>query len=491
MLLNFTPKHADKAYISNRLWLPKSRVRAGPVKKALEFTVYSETQKAQVLLRMWEESSKHIICPREFLPASEYEKYDFPFVDLRPSFQHVDFEDHVVPRDEEQQRAWEALAKNDNGILNLGCGKGKTILAFKKIAQRGVPALVVVPDSGIMEQWVQGVQGDPATGRKKAISFEGELGMIRGPVFNWARPLTIALITTLWKRIEDGTAPEELFRYFGQVIWDEVHIVGAPKLSLTAGPFYGDRIGLTATHEREDGLDPIYKFHIGEPFYSDLTQQLIPNIYFQQTPAVIDYAKAVVNGASNISLLRGLIGKSKIGNVFRYQHIKTALEQGRKILCLSHSKNQLKLFHKLFPGSGLIVQETKNRMDVLRNSRVCFAIARLGSQGVDDQALDTLMALTPFKAKNGVQQSMGRIQREASGKHDPVFVVFEDWLAPPIKNICRAMRTELRKSKYAFTVVKPNNVLLELPAEVDEIYERTAAELWGSAPADDGLDDEQ
>ena len=38
--------------------------------------------------------------------------------------------------------------------------------------------------------------------------------------------------------------------------------------SLTAAPFYGDRIGLTATVKEKMALDPIYRYHIGEPFYS-------------------------------------------------------------------------------------------------------------------------------------------------------------------------------------------------------------------------------
>lgn len=488
MMLSFVPKEADKAYVSNHLWLPKSKIRSEPVKRALEFTVWSESQQAQVLLRLWEESTSHIICPREFLQANEYSKYHFPFVDLRPEFQRVEFEDLVVPRNEEQVKAWDALSKNENGILNLACGKGKTRLAFKKIAQKGVPTLVILPDSGILQQWEQAIHGDVEKGITKAIAFDGELGLVRGPVFNWARPLTLALVTTLWKRIEDGNIPEEFFRYFGLIVYDEVHLIGAPKFSLTASPFYGDRLGLTATDEREDGLDPIYKFHIGEAFYKDLTQQLIPDIYFQQTPAVIPYHEAYLDSTrtTNISVLRSILGQHKAANIFRYWHIKAALERGRKILALSHSKNQLKLFHRIFPESGLIIQETKNRMDVLRNSRVCFAISKLGSQGVDDEALDTLMWLTPLRSKAAVQQSMGRIQRIYSGKNKPVMVVFEDWLAPPIKKLCSAVKTEFRKQGFQFKTEKPNNLPTVFPPEVDEIYERAVAELRGE---DEGAED--
>lgn len=477
MDLTFVPKESDKAYVSNSLWLPKSGVRVGPVQRALEFIVYNESSKEQVQLRLWDESTGHIICPREFLPASEYGKFAFPFIDLRPEFQHVEFEDLVTPRDEEQQRAWEALRQNDNGLLNLACGKGKTKLSLKKIAQRRTPTLVIVPDTGILDQWVESIFGNEAKGMRPGLKFDGELGLIQGAVFKWASPVTLALVTTLYKRIEDGKVPEEMFRYFGQVIYDEVHRIGAPKFSMTAKPFYGDRIGLTATAEREDGLDPIYRYHIGDPFYSDLTQAIVPDIYFQQTPAKPRWDDCLVNGAVNISLLRGMLGGDLTANTFRYWHIRAALEAGRKVIALSHSKKQLYLMHAMFPGSGLIVQGVKDRMNVLRNSQVCFAIAKLGSEGIDDDALDTLFWLTPFRSKNALQQSIGRVQRPREGKKKPVVVIFEDWLAPPVKNLCKAVKAELKKWSYPFTTMKPNNLPPQLPPEVQAIYDAKLREL--------------
>jgi len=478
MNLHFVQKEPDKAYLSNSLWLPKSGVREGPVQRALEFTIYSEAEQANILLRLWDQSSTHIICPREFLPSAQYANYEFPFVDLRPSFQKVEFEDLVVPRDEEQVRAWEALKQHDNGILNLACGKGKTKLSLKKIAQRGVPTLVVVPDTGILSQWIESIYGDEEKGLKPGLKFEGELGLVQGAVCKWAHPITLALVTTLYRRIEEGALPEEFFRYFGLVIYDEVHRIGAPKFSLTAKPFYGDRIGLTATAVREDGLDPIYRYHIGDPFYSDLSQQVIPDIYFQQTPAQIPFEMArTAAGTINISILRSILANDLTANTFRYWHIKTALDAGRKIIALSHSKKQLKLLHALFPGSGLIVSETKNRMDVLRDNQLVFAIAKLGNEGIDDSRLDTLFQLTPYKSKNALQQSFGRIQRPHPGKKKPVVVIFEDWLAPPLKKLCQSLKHELKTWNYPFNTVKPNDAPKQLPPEVLEAYRTTMQEL--------------
>jgi hypothetical protein len=141
VILDFAVKDPDKAYISNHLWLPKSQIREGPVKRALEFFV--NTKDGQEVLRLWGDSKNHIVCPREFIQPSQYPNYKFPFVDLRSSFEKVEFKDLVVPRNAEQEKAWAALAANNNGILNLGCGHGKTKISLKKIAQHKVPTLVI------------------------------------------------------------------------------------------------------------------------------------------------------------------------------------------------------------------------------------------------------------------------------------------------------------------------------------------------------------
>jgi len=482
MNLIFVPKEPDKAYLADRLWLPKSGIRTEPVKRALEFLVNGKDldgTAAQVKMSMWDETRYHLVCPREFLPASHYPRYKFPFIDLRPEFLKVQFGDHVVPRNEEQEKAWHSLALNDNGILNLGCGKGKTKLALKKIAQKGTPTLVIVPDGGILEQWKESIFGNKVKGLSKGLSFDGELGLIQGPQFNWAKPITLALVTTLWMRIQDGAIPEEMFRYFGLVVYDEVHQIGAPKFSLTASPFYGDRIGLTATVKREDGLDPIYRYHLGEPFYSDLSQELVPRIYIQQTPVVLDVEAAKVGGTTNISLLRTALGRSLVGNIYRYYSIKAALDAGRKVLCLSHSKDQLKLFNALFPGSALIVGETDRveRMDILRNSQICFAIAKLGSTGVDDDQLDTLFWLTPYRSKISLQQSMGRIQRIRPGKKEPVMVVFDDYLVPPLRRLTGSIKGSLKEWHYKFEVLKPLQVPTTLPPELQAAYDVAFSEL--------------
>jgi hypothetical protein len=475
MKLDFVQKDGNKAYVSNHLYLPKAMVRSGPIKSALEFDVTVDGKQSS--LQLWEESSKHLICPREFLNSNDYPNYNFPFVDLTPEFPTVEFEDCVIPRDEEQERATRSLYKNDNGLFVLACGKGKTKLAQKKIAQKKTPTLVIVPDGGIMSQWVESIDG--AEGKPPGLKFDGRMGMIQGPTFDWQRPLTLALVTTLALRIKEGRVPEEMYRHFGLILYDEVHRIGAPFFSTTAWPFFGDRIGLTATWQREDGLDPVYRYHIGEPFYSDLVQELIPTITFEQTPATFDYADCQVGNVINISLLRSKLGMDWSATAYRYWRIKQALDAGRKILCLSHSKAQLKILHAVFPDSGLILGATPKdeRMSILRSHQLTFAISKLGSEGVDDDALESLFWLTPFKSKISLQQSMGRVQRARVGKKHPEVVFFQDSFIHPLRGLCTKLKTTLKEWRFQFLQSNPQQFPTWLPEEVRENYVRARADV--------------
>lgn len=202
-MFTFIPKETETAYVSNHLWLPKAKIRESQVKRALEF--YVDGREGQELLRLWSESTHHVLCPREFLPSSQYPNYKFPFVDLRPEFQHVEFVDMVVPRPD-QLDAWAAFEKNDNGILNLGCGKGKTKLAVKKIAQKKVPTLVIVPDGGILTQWIEAINGCITS--PQGLGMPRGMGLVQGPEFDWeGRDVVIALISTLSLKIRDGKIP--------------------------------------------------------------------------------------------------------------------------------------------------------------------------------------------------------------------------------------------------------------------------------------------
>jgi len=444
MTLKIVNRDEDKAYVYDMLWLPKKLVPVKAIKEGLQY--WDVKAQKQILRKLWEETEHHIICPREYIKPEQYSAYDFPFVDITPKdFPKAGFSVIHEPRDEDQRQALEALGKSSGGILNLACGKGKTYLALKHASLVGCPLLVIVHNSFLLNQWV----GDAIT--KHVVLPKGEkVGIIQEDQFDWKRPITVAMIQTLSSRFKEGKIPPEFREHFGMVVYDEVHHLAAPVFVTTAPLITGLRYGLTATEKRTDGFDFIYKYHIGDVFYSDLKQDLIPRIYFQLTPTYVDVTKPEVkdvNGELNIGKLRGFVGDLKDSNEFRAKCIREALDEGRKILCVSHSKNQLRNLHEMFPGSGLIIQETptEERSKIVRNSRISFAISSLGFEGLDDDTIDTVFVLLPFKAPNDLQQVMGRCQRPKDEKKTPVVVIFDDVRIKPFHYMCHTMKKLLKE----------------------------------------------
>jgi superfamily II DNA or RNA helicase len=445
--LQLIKREPDKAYVDDMLWLPKTLINPGGIKTALEF--WELDKDPPVLRRLWDETRDHLICPREFLKPENYPQFSFPFVDLTPkSFPRTGVRIKNPPRNEDQVKADAAFAKASAGVLNLACGKGKTYLALKKIADLGCPALIVVHNSFLMNQWV-----NDAIPTHLELPQGEKVGIIQGEVVDWKHPITVAMIQTLASREADGKLPAEMREWFGVVVYDEVHHLSAPVFATTAPIVLGQRYGLTATHQRVDGLDFIFKFHLGDVFYVDLVQKLIPRVYFQKTPVSFELDIPKVRdrkGELSIGKLRSYIGNLEESNRFRASCLKEALKEGRKIIAVSHSKNQLCNLHKMFPDSGLIVQETpqEERHRIVKRSKVTFAIASLGAEGLDDDQLDTVFILLPFGSRgtrpNDLQQVIGRVQRELPGRKAPVVVIFDDEHIRPLRAMCHTMRNQLR-----------------------------------------------
>lgn len=451
--LQLVPRAPGTAYVSNNLWLPRSGIREQAVKGALQF--FAVQGKNMVLEKMWEETEHHIICPREFVTPADYPSYKFPFVDLTPKQWPVSgLQTSIQFRDERQRQAYEAMCQHQNGILNLAPGRGKTVLALAHAVTTGCPALVVVHNTYLMEQWQERIA------QFLTLPAGARVGIIQESTFDWKQPIAVAMIHTLANLARKGTLPPEFFTHFGIVYYDEVHHLAAPFFVTTAPLFLGQRYGLTATDKRTDGLEFVYNYHLGGTFYRDLLADLTPRVYFQQTPTYIDLKDKHVHdvtGQVNISKLRSALGEHVEGNKFRAQCIQEALNEGRKALAVGHSKKQLQALHQVFPDSALIIAETpqNERTRLVQNSRLTFAISKLGVEGLDDEKIDVLFFLTPFSNENELIQALGRIQRAHTGKKQPVVVIFEDTLIAPFRYLCLTLKKHLKNLKYQFETLTP------------------------------------
>lgn len=336
----------DLGYLDTLLWVPKKFINVEGTKRALTYEFFD--RESVNILTLYRETEHHLLLPREFWRPEEYA---FPVIDCRPKrYTQVDIRskvrlDHryengqLVPNGEVvQQEAMNALLSSRGGVLQLACGKGKTVVALDFAARRRVPLLIILDTTELMRQWSEEIA--------EHLEVPDGVGLIQGEVFDWKKPIVIATYHTLANKAH--LLSEEVRRWFGTIVWDEAHHIAAPKFSRTADLFYGLRLGLTATVDRDDGYHVIYNFHLGKVIYKNLMQELKPKLYFVWTGMGLDATNPLVqaaardrNGELHIGKIASYLGSWPQRIDFVLNQVRQAVVNDRKVLVLSKSVDAL------------------------------------------------------------------------------------------------------------------------------------------------------
>jgi len=447
MIYTLPIRDPDIGYRDTWLWLPKKRISVEVIKNSL--TVPVRVKDDVVFMTLWRDAPHHLGVPREKI---RIEDLPYPVVDLTPSsYEPVRFHskvtlDHVQPDKDEQQRAFDAMVVADSGILNLACGKGKTVIALHHIAHRGVPALIINDKTHILQQWIQEIN--------RFLVVPGELGWIQGhpSKWNWRCPIALASLKTL--AMYADLVPPEMTSWFGTIVWDEIHHLSADEFSKTADMFYGARFGATATVERDDGGELLYLWHVGKVVHKNLNQDVIPTVTFLKSTTTPDFADPATyractdrTGEIHIHRLASHVGMRPEEIAFAREIIDEGLKRDRDILAITMSKDHAQLLHELYPDSGVLHQDVppKKRLSILKNSRLTFATITMAQEALNKQKLDALIILTEFSSKNILQQSMGRIQRFLAGKKKTKVIVIWHVNVTPMRNMGYKLMNHFRK----------------------------------------------
>ena len=439
-----------KAYITNWLYLPKDKVVLSAIRAALTIRPATGLVTPGNVIVAYKELADHIRVPRAFV-TSEWMTYNnVPCQDLRPSedsYDYVDFKSTVVPRDFEQEAAMKALfVAPEGGILEMGCGRGKSVQALHTISQLKKPALIIVNNTTHIDQWIAESQ--------KCLGVTPTV--VQGAKHDWSN-LTIAMLHTLAGREWDVN---DLNR-FGSVWFDEAHHLSAPTFNVVCPLFVGKRFGLTATKHREDGTESLYLYHLGPVLYTDMRTDLVPEVFFIKTGERFNANEVVEvrssDGVLNIPKIRSALALRDSRNALILSEIKKAREQERRILVLGHVVSHLQALQQACPDSGLCTGAVppKTRHKILKEYQVIFSTTNLAAEGLNAPWLDTLFLITPFKARGLFQQAVGRILRKCDNKKDPVVVVFQDEFKP-LQAMLAPLKKYLKERNIDFHIIFPD-----------------------------------
>ena len=96
--------------------------------------------------------------------------------------------------------------------------------------------------------------------------------------------------------------------------------------------------------------------------------------------------------------------------------------------------------------AGLMIAriDADERDRMLKTKQVVFAISKYGREGLDHEALDTVISCEPMSSRNTLQQLMGRVLRKKAGKQVPYVIFLEDNIGLLI-GMCKKLRAHLRE----------------------------------------------
>lgn len=424
-------------------------------------SVGGKAEKVDPVYKLWTETEDMVSVPRHYVEQRRRAARLFlhpitEHVPWRPSSPRVRPLHHSIKlRNLTQRRASEALRKDDNDkIISLACGKGKTVVSLHAASEgKRFPLLIVVHTNQLADQWRENYDddGNLVGGIKKFYGLQDdEIGHIQGKRCDWrGKKVAIAMLHTLVLKEFDF----DFYRYWRCVIFDEVHRLGAYFFQKAASMFPGERWGLSATVEREDLMDRVFRIHLGDVVYEDLEQELKPEIFFIDTGITADMTRFTMrSGRTNLSKLQTHLSEHDGRNELIRAWLRKAYARKRTIITLGERLSQLHEMAETFQDEGVdaavFVGSTKKaqRREALRR-RMIFATQHIAREGLDKVSLDTLFILIPFGGKGRLQQSLGRMLRPKEGKLPPIALIFEDRIGI-VGALGRKMRRFIRAMGY-------------------------------------------
>ena len=352
-------------------------------------------------LKGYEESSEFLTLPRglkeKLFEYLNYNLVKYKIIDNRV-FEKIETKRILFTLRAEQEDAIKEILKYDSSICVAPPGFGKTLIGAKIFEQRAVKTLIIVNKNMLLDQWISRFV-DYFGYKKSDIGFLGKSqNRLNGNI-------DIATMQSL------NNIPE-LVENYTQVIVDECHHIPALTFEQIVKNFKGKYIlGLSATPNRKDELDPILYQQLGNISYKYKKPKTHTNrllvIKTEFTSSADNYATIINELVSNEDRNR--------------QIVKTIKENiDRKILLLSDRIEHLNLLENILKEENIdfvSVHGSQNKKEQVENmqkvktSSLILATSSFFGEGIDFPHLNTIIFATPISFYGRLIQYLGRIGR--------------------------------------------------------------------------------
>lgn len=412
-----------------------------------------------------------LIVPRGYkLPFS----CEVKITDLRVE-NPVTYPEFVLELREEQRKAFKAYMKNpENSIISLPTGMGKSILGIYIASELKQKTLIIVQKDDLVTGWKKDI--------KLCFNDKIKVGLIKGKSREISNHITLATVQTLNKLTKEEI--ENLGKEFGLVILDELHHVPASSYAVIDLFPSKYRLGLTATPERDDGLDKVMNFFFGDIAYkyeySREDNIILPVEVIMKTSPVVYTPKVTYKGREvfideipiekrpNISYhtVDDYVVRNKEYINLVCNDIINEYKQNRSIIVFFNQVEHCKLYFNELKNRGVDEkriqiyagsQKNENLLERAESKEVLITIAtyKKATEGTNVKSWEVAFLVSSIKSEKNVEQAVGRIRRNKEGKLNPVRVY--DYRQDFVYSMkTHARNREIRYRKLKFSIKREN-----------------------------------
>lgn len=313
-------------------------------------------------------------------------------------------------------------AMGGGGLLEIPCGRGKTVIALKIISEMKKKTLVIVHKGFLLNQWIE---------RITQFLPSAKVGRIQGQVLDIeGKDIVIGMLQSLSMKEYADT----LFHSFGLIIVDECHHISSEVFCRSLQKIITRyTLGLSATMNRKDGLTKVFKMFLGEIVYSEeresTDQVLVKAIQYEVDAPEFNAMCYDYRGSPAYSTMISKLCEYRPRSDFILQVLEKELAIGKEtqlamqVMILAHNKNVLTYLHDAIKQRG---QYTVGyyvggmKEPALKQTETCqviIATYSMAAEALDIKTLTTLILATP---KTDIVQAVGRILRV---KHERPLVI--------------------------------------------------------------------
>jgi len=356
----------------------------------------------------------------------------------------------------EQETAVSALLPHDCGVLAATTAFGKTVIAIRMIAERGLKTLVLVHRRILLDQWIERLSSFSDIPREA-------IGVVGGGRRNPKGVVDIALIQSLVRKGE----VDDLVGDYGHVIVDECHHLSAVSFEMVARRVKARFVlGLSATVTRKDGHHPIIAMQCGPIRYRVDPRSEAAKRPFRHTVIIRNTDFSLAGLASDtppiIQDVFRAVAADATRNELIFDDILRALDARRSPVVITERTDHLENLEARLKGfaRNVIVlrggQTDRQRRDIstkLSNipdaeERVILATGRYLGEGFDDPRLDTLFLTMPIAWKGTLAQYAGRLHRQHDAKREVLIYDYVDQNVPVLARMAAKRRKAYQSIGY-------------------------------------------